>query len=139
MAGELHPMTSPPGRIVWLAVLAGFFVDNLISLVITLIAQRLDPQLAQGLNFASTVGIVTTALLTLSTGFGGWLAGRLAKHEYVLHGALVGGISLLTLLIDALFVMSPALFSIVHAIVLVGVGALGGLLSRWIPSSQKQL
>lgn len=132
-------MTQPPGRIVWLAVLAGFFADYFISIIISLIGQQFDPQLTIGLTLASTAGIVTTVLLSLSTGFGGWLAGRLAKHEYILHGALVGGISLITVFLNSLFVESATLFNIVHAIVLVGTGALGGLLSRWFPSSQQQL
>ncbi len=132
-------MTLPPGRIVWLAVIAGFVVDTVISLVIIAIASMFDPQVTREQNFSTTAGVVTTVLLSFSTLLGGFIAGRRAKHEYILHGALVGGISIVTLMLDSFFVEQASLFTIVHGIVLVFMGALGGLISRWLAPAQQEV
>ncbi len=132
-------MTPSPGRIVWLAVIAGFVVDTLISLAIIAIASMFDPQITREQNFNTTAGAVTTVLLSLSTLLGGFIAGRRAKHEYILHGALVGGISIVTLMLNSFFVEQASLFTIVHGIVLVFMGALGGLISRWLAPAQQEV
>lgn len=131
-------MSGTPARIGWLAVLAGFIVDELVSELVGSIGQHFDPQLAQGVTLASTVGIATALLLVLSTGFGGWVAGRLAKREYVLHGTLVGGVGLIVMLIMAFAGVGPRLIEIWLQFACVGAGALGGYLSRWLPAPQKE-
>jgi len=110
----------------------------LVSQLVGAVGQHFDPQLAQGLNLATTAAIITAILLVVSTGFGGWVAGRMAKTEYVLHGALVGGLGIIFMLIQALFSTPSPLIDILLQCVAVGVGALGGWLSQWVPTAQRQ-
>lgn len=131
-------MTGSPGRIVWLAVASGYFADVVISLIILMIGAQIDPNLVDGISFESTVGTVTAILLVISTGVGGWLAGRLAKQEYVLHGVLVGGIGIITMLVESLFATAPPLVNIQLQLVAIGLGGLGGWLSRWLPTGQQE-
>ncbi len=131
-------MAGSPGRIVWLAAASGYFADVVISLIILMIGTQIDPSLADGISFDSTAGAVTAILLVVSTGVGGWLAGRLAKQEYVLHGVLVGGIGLITMLVESLFATAPPLVNIQLQFVAIGLGGLGGWLSRWLPTSQQE-
>src|SRR4051812_28193545 len=111
-------MTS--GHIKWLAVAVGFFVDFLVSQLIGATGQYFDPQLAQGLNLATTAAIITAIMLVVSTGFGGWVAGRMAKTEYVLHGALVGGVGVIILLIQSLVSTPLPLIDILLQCLMVG-------------------
>ncbi len=122
----------------WLAVLLGYLVDQLISIIILGIGQAFDPQLTDGATFASTAGTVTSVLLVLSTGLGGWLAGRLAKQEYLLHGVLVGGITLVVMLVQSLFGKQWTGTIVVLQIIATLVGGLGGWLSQWVPVSQRR-
>ncbi len=131
-------MTDRPGRIRWLAVAAGYFADYFISLVIAGIGVQFDPNLARGISFGSIAGAVTAVLLVLSTGVGGWIAGRLAKQEYVLHGVLIGGIGIIDMLISSFFGEQIALTNILLQFAAVAVGALGGWLSQWMPARQEQ-
>ena len=131
-------MTDRPGRIRWLAVAAGYVADYFISFVIAGIGVHLDPKLAQGISFGSIAAAVTAVLLVLSTGVGGWIAGRLAKHEYVLHGVLVGGIGIIDMLISSFFGERIPLTSILIQFAAVAVGGLGGWLSQWVPARQEQ-
>ena len=131
-------MGGNPARIGWLAILAGFIVDNLISELVGAIGQSFDPMLAQGVTLASTAGIITSIFLVLSTGLGGWIAGRLAKREYVLHGTLVGGVEIILMLIMAVAGDAPSPLQIWLQFAAVLAGALGGYLSQWIPSTQKE-
>ena len=131
-------MASSPGRIVWLAIAVGYFTDVVISLIIFMIGARVDPNLANGLTFDSTAGVVTAILLVLSTGFGGWLAGRRAKQEYVLHGVLVGGIGIIDMFIQSLFGTAPPLINILLQLAAIGAGGLGGWLSQWLPTPQQE-
>lgn len=132
-----HSMTNRPSRIVWFAVALGFLADQLISIAVGTVGLRFDPNLVHGATFATTAGAVTSILLVLSTGFGGWLAGRLAKHEYVLHGALVGGWGVILMLIFALFGDQAPLTDILLQFGAVAAGGLGGWLSHWIPTRQQ--
>ena len=127
-----------PGRIMWLAVAAGFFADTLISAIIRAIGAQFDPDLGREIVLASSAGKVTAALLVFSTGIGGWLAGRLARHENVLHGTLVGGIGIIYMLVISFLGAPIGLPEIVLQCVAVVTGAVGGWLSRWIPAPQQQ-
>jgi putative membrane protein (TIGR04086 family) len=132
-------MKGMPGRIMWLAIAIGYLVDYLVSLFIRAISQTFDPLLGYQISFGSTAGIVTAVLLVLSTGLGGWVAGRLAKTEYVLHGVLVGGMGLIILLFTSLFGREPVpLLTTVLQCVAVIVGGIGGWASRWLPAPQQQ-
>ena len=130
-------MMNTPGRIRWSAIAIGFLVDNLISILVGSTGARFDPELAQGVSFATTAGTITSILLVLSTGFGGWLAGRLAKHEHVLHGTLVGGLGIIVMLVSSLFGQQTPLLNILLQCLAVGAGALGGWLSRRTPAQQQ--
>ena len=130
-------MRSGPGRIRWLAVAGGYFVDVLISLAIVGIAQRFDPELGRGISFETSASTITAILLVLSTGVGGWLAGRLARQEHVLHGTLVGGIGIIDMLVSSLFGARAPLASIVLQCVAVVAGAIGGWVSRRVPAPQQ--
>ena len=132
-----HRMRDTPRRIKWLAVPAGYIVDILISLIIIGVGERFDPQIRNGVSFATGAGTITAILLVLSTGAGGWLAGRLARYEYVLHGSLVGGIGIIDMFISSLFGQSVPLANILLQCIAVAIGGLGGWLSRWVPAPQQ--
>ncbi len=104
-------MRETPGRIRWLAVILGYLVDAVLSTFIRWGAAQFDPRLMNEISFHSITGAVAAILLVVSTGVGGWLAGRLARQEYVLHGALVGGIGIILLLIQGVFETPPALIA----------------------------
>ncbi len=131
-------MTGSPGRIVWLAVAAGFVADQLLSQLIASVGSLFDPAVAVGITFNSAASIITAILLVVSTGIGGWIAGRLAKQEYVLHGVLVGGTGVLVMLLTAIFGQQWPLANIVLQCVAIGLGGLGGWLSRWLPTRQQE-
>ncbi len=132
-------MNVMPGRIMWFAIAVGLLADNVISLIITAISQQYDPELGQQITFATGAGALVAVLLVASTGFGGWLAGRLAKTEHVLHGALVGGMGIIILLFTSLFGAEPIpLINTLLQCVAVVVGAFGGWLSQWIPKQPQQ-
>lgn len=122
----------------WLAVLLGNLVDQLVSILILGVGQTFDPQLTEGATFASPAGAVTSILLVLSTGLGGWLAARLAKHEFLLHGILVGGVSLILMLVQSLFGKEWTGTVVSLQIIATLVGGLGGWLSQWVPASQRR-
>ncbi len=126
------------GRINWVAVLAGWILDFVLSLIISGVALAFDPSLEEASFFASASGIVTGLLLALATGIGGWLAGRIAKEERVLHGVLVGGLGIFLLLLVSLTDTPPPLDSILLQLLATALGGLGGYLSRWTPVRQQE-
>ena len=130
-------MSETPGRIKWLSVVAGYLVDFMLSLLTVTIASWLNPALGAELSFNSPSATLIALTLVLATGVGGWVAGRLARGERVLHGALVGGIGIIMLLIQSLTDATPSLIAITLQCVAVGVGALGGWLSGRIPTVQE--
>jgi putative membrane protein (TIGR04086 family) len=131
-------MADTPRRINWLAVVAGYFTDLTLSLIIAYIGSQLGANLERGITFNTSADTLTAILLVVSTGLGGWLAARLAKHEQVLHGVLVGGIGIMDMLIMSFFGERSPLATILLQVVAVGVGGLGGWLSRWVPAPQRQ-
>jgi putative membrane protein (TIGR04086 family) len=117
-------------RINWLAVISGFLLDLLISTLVAGIAAQFDPELSNQISLSTTVGIVTFCLLVLSTGVGGWVAGRMARTEFVLHGVLVGGMGIFTLLIQSLYRgQAQPLSGILLQCMCVAAGGIGGWLS----------
>lgn len=131
-------MTRTSGRIKWLAVAAGFFTDILLSEIIRGIASQFEPAILEGPSFGTSAAAVTAILLVLSTGVGGWVAGRLARYEHVLHGVLVGGTGIMLMLVAGLAGVAEPLTNVVLQCFAVGVGGLGGFLSRWVPRPQEQ-
>ena len=119
-----------PERIKWLAVVGGFLLDTLLTIFIFGIAVQFDPELSEGITLATGTEVVTACLLVLSTGAGGWLAARLARTEFVLHGALVGGMGIFIMLIESLIgARTETLDAILLQCVAVVAGGVGGWLS----------
>jgi len=134
---EAPQSKAAPERIKWIAVVAGFLLDMLLSTLIFGIAAQIDPELSSQLTLATTAGVITACLLVLSTGAGGWLAGRLARTEFVLHGALVGGLGIFVMLIESLIGSgAEPLNAILLQCVAVVVGGLGGWLSGRMPTAR---
>jgi putative membrane protein (TIGR04086 family) len=127
---ETPQTTTTPGRIKWIAVVVGFLLDTLISTLIFGIAAQIEPDLSTTITLTTTVGLITACLLVLSTGIGGWLAARLARTEFVLHGVLVGGLGIFSMLLEALIGgQAQPLNAILLQCVACGVGGIGGWLS----------
>ena len=124
------PTNARPERINWLAVITGFLVDLLISSLVFGIAAQYDPELSSEITLVTTTGLITACLLVLSTGIGGWVAARLARTEFVLHGVLVGGLGIFALLLQSLIGgQAEPLNGILLQCVAVVVGGIGGWLS----------
>ena len=133
---EAPQSKAAPERIKWIAVVAGYLLDYVISLIVHAIGAQFDPGLATQISLATAAGVVTACMLVLSTGIGGYLAGRLAPAERVLHGALVGGLGIFLMLIFSLFGQSQPLTAILLQCVAVVVGGLGGWLSGRVPAAR---
>ena len=128
----------PKSRIHWVAVLAGTSLDHVLTLLIGSIAIGITPDIGQGAYFTSTAGAVTGVLLALATVAGGWLAGRIAKHERFLHGFMVGGFGILLLLLDSLLGSQPTLDQLALQFVATVFGGLAGYSSRWVPARERK-
>jgi hypothetical protein len=121
---------STPNRINWIAVIGGFLLDTLLSTLVFGVAARFDPALSTDIVLTTGLGVFTAGLLMLCTGIGGWLAARLARMEYVLHGVLVGGLGILVMLLESLLTgQARTLNQIVLQSLAVVVGGIGGWLS----------
>lgn len=123
-------------RIVWFAVLLGVFVDQIISSIILGIGSQADPNINNGTFYLTAAGLITAGLLAVSTGVGGWSAGRLAKQERVLHGALVGGVGLVLMVLLGLAGERWQIDELLVQFAGTALGALGGWLSRFVPTRQ---
>ncbi len=126
------------GRIHWLAVLAGTLLDNVLTLLIGGIAIGITPDIGQGSYFTSTAGAVTWVLLVLCTVAGGWLAGRIAKHERFLHGFMVGGFGIVLLLLDSWLGGQVTLDQLALVFVAAVFAGLAGYSSRWMPARERK-
>jgi putative membrane protein (TIGR04086 family) len=124
-------MKQRKGRIQWHAVLMGYVVDFLITLVIGGIGLALEPSIATGAYFSTPTGTVIGVLLALSVAVGGWIAGRIARTERFLHGFLVGGLGIIMLLVGGFFDSPASLDSIVLQFAATGLAGLAGQLSQW--------
>lgn len=108
----------------WLAVITGFMVDYLISILIVLFA----PETFFSAPDITRVGdLIIISLLTLSTGIGGYVAGRMARTSRPINGLLVAVVGIL---VGQLQGPSPRLFVVASAIACL-FAALGGYLSRY--------
>ena len=125
-------------RIHWVAVLGGTLLDNILSLLIGGIAISITPEIGQGFFFGSTAGAVTGVLLALATVAGGWLAGRIAKHERFLHGFMVGGFGIVYMLFQSLLGAQLTLDQLALQFVATGVAGLAGYSSRWVPARERK-
>ena len=108
----------------WMAVLTGFFVDIAISALLSLLA---TPQFYTAPNLAQPGDLLLISLLELSTGVGGFVAGRMAGESRTINGLLVAVIGIL---VNQLGPPLPRVF-VVSSLIACGLAALGGYLSRF--------
>lgn len=120
-----------------MAVLTGYIVDALIT---SLLYTLLLPQSPTVSDPTQSGNLVLITLLLLSTGVGGYVAGRMAQTQRALHGLLVGVVGILVqqllLLVDS---SAPGLSRTLVLGLAAGcvLGALGGWLSRYPPQGQR--
>ena len=112
----------------WMAVLTGFIVDIAISALLSFLA---TPQFFTAPNPAQPGDLLLLGLLALSTGIGGFVAGRMAGESRTINGLLV---AIVGILMNQLGPPLPRVLVISSAIAC-GLAALGGYLSRF-PAQQ---
>ena len=108
----------------WMAVFTGFLVDWFLSLLMMLFAPQ---AYLAGPDLTRPSDVLMIALLTLSTGIGGYIAGRIARVDRTLNGFLV---AIVGILIGQLGASLPRVL-ILASVVSFGLAALGGYLSRF--------
>jgi putative membrane protein (TIGR04086 family) len=108
----------------WMAVLTGFVVDIAISALLSLLA---TPQFYTAPNLAEPGDLALIGLLALSTGVGGFVAGRVAGESRAINGLLV---AIVGILINQLGPPLPRVF-VISSLIACGLAALGGYLSRF--------
>jgi putative membrane protein (TIGR04086 family) len=113
----------------WMAVLTGFLADYLISFFVSALA---TPEFLGSPDLTRPGDLVLLAVLVLSTGVGGYIAGRMAQTDRALNGLLVGVIGIL---FNQLAPPLPRVFVIASAVACL-LAALGGFLSRYPPLRQ---
>jgi len=113
----------------WGAVLAGFMADYLITGCIVIFANPGDA-FFQAPDPTRLDHITYMALFILSTGVGGYLAGRLSSVRGPLHGLLVGVVGILIGQIQTMATgIGPARPFVVASAIGCLIGALGGALA----------
>jgi len=116
----------------WMAVLTGYLVDLLISILLP--AFLATPEFFISPDLTQPADLILICLLVLATGVGGYVAGRIAQTQRAMHGLLVGVVGILT---NQLFGGPPIPRALVVASAIGCLaGALGGLMSRYIPQKQ---
>lgn len=120
-----------------MAVLTGFVVDVLITLCIGLAAGPALDGFVAAPDLTRPEHMTLFVLGVLSTGIGGYVAGRIAAGRHTLHGLLVAAVGVLYAQLPSL-VGAPAMPRVfaIQGVFLCLAGALGGLLSTYLPSSQ---
>jgi putative membrane protein (TIGR04086 family) len=108
----------------WLAVITGFMVDTLITVLILSFAPE---SYFNGPDLSQPAHILIICLSALSTGVGGYVAGRMARTDRVMNGLLVAVVSIL---FGQLQGPLPRILVIASAFTCV-LAALGGYLSRF--------
>jgi|SRR5579859_458103 len=117
----------------WLAVITGFVADTLISNILVAVAHP-DAHFSSAPNLSQPADLLLITLLILSTGVGGYIAGRMAHADRTLNGLLVGVVDALLLQLDIATSDQPIsrVFVVATAIGW-GAAAAGGFLSRYPP------
>jgi putative membrane protein (TIGR04086 family) len=120
-------------QIRWSAAATGFLVDFTISSLIVVFANPGEAFFSQP-TLANPVHLLFFALFVFSTGIGGYVAGRIAARNPVLHGLLVG---VFGVLLSQISIMSgapnPPVAFVVASAIGCGLGAIGGLVSQYVP------
>jgi len=119
----------------WMAVLTGFIVDLVATL---LLFALIFPQTVFSSQAAQTTDPFSITLGLLATGIGGYVAGRMGQAQRALHGLLVGVVGILMVQFELAFGGQPLSHADVFALA-AGclVVALGGALSRY--PAQRQM
>ncbi len=117
----------------WMAVLTGFVVDYMVTMLLFVM---MNPEEAFSVAPVITEPhhLLLISLGILSTGIGGYVAGRMTETDHALHGLLVGVIGILFGQLSGSTL--PRVLVVASAIGCI-VGALGGLLSRYVPPARK--
>jgi putative membrane protein (TIGR04086 family) len=115
----------------WMAVLTGFLVDTLISSILTLFA---SPEFFTSPDLTRPGDLILVILLVLSSGVGGYVAGRMAQADRWLNGLLVAVVGIL---IGQVGPPLPRMF-IVASVAACLLAALGGFLSRYPAQPQQR-
>lgn len=126
------------GRIHWLAVLGCYLLDDVISVLVFIIAVSFVPALQNGSLLGSSVGIGVAVVLVLSTIVSGWLAARIAREERFLHGFLVGGIGILMMLIESFGGAPLLLDGILLQFLATALAGVAGYFSDRLPVRQRE-
>jgi putative membrane protein (TIGR04086 family) len=118
----------------WMAVMTGFVVDVLVTSLVGLLAGPVTESLVTSPDITRLDHLALLALGVLSTGIGGYVAGRLATSDFALHGLLVAAVGVLFAQLPPLLgdPAIPRVF-VIQAVFLCAAGPLGGLLSRYVP------
>ncbi len=113
----------------WTAAFTGYLVDYTITALIVVFA-RPEEIFFTTPNLANPIHLFYLALFTLSTGIGGYVAGRVARMHNVLHGLLV---SIIGILLNQIMILggspTPPQPFVVASVISCVLGALGGLIS----------
>lgn len=116
----------------WSAVLRGWLIDFLLSLIIQFSAIGLGlTSFFESPDLSRPPDLVLLVLLLLSTGIGGYAAGRLARRAQIINGFMVGiiGVVIAAILNPGVSAV-PRLF-VFGQIAGCGLGAVGGYISRF--------
>ena len=82
-------------RVRWMAVLTGFVVDVLITSLVGILAGAATESLVAAPDVTRPDHLALLAAGVLSTGVGGYVAGRLADSDFALHGLLVAAVGVI--------------------------------------------
>ena len=120
-----------------MAVLTGFIVYILITF---LLYALFSPQSLTASDPTQSGGLFLIGLGLLSTGVGGYTAGRLAQTQRALHGLLVGVVGILVLQLEFAIGGRPGLSQTQVIALAAGclAGALGGWISQYRPRRQRR-
>jgi len=121
----------------WMAILTGFIVDIVTTFLLYALfypASLTTPDTTQSSD------LVQIGLGLLATGVGGYVAGRLAQSQRMLHGLLVGVVGILIIQLQLMVGGGPGIERVGVIALAVGclAGALGGLLSHYPPQGQRK-
>ena len=117
----------------WTAVLTGFVVDYLISTLLFVLFNP-DPTFVSAPDLRLPAHLLLLCLEVLSSGIGGYVAGRLAQRDRAMNGLLV---AIVGILINQLGPPLPHVF-VIASVASCLVAALGGALSRYPPLRQSR-
>jgi putative membrane protein (TIGR04086 family) len=110
-----------------MAVLTGFMVGALITF---LLYALFSPQSLTASDPTQSGGLFLIGLGLLSTGVGGYIAGRMAQIQRTLHGLLVGVVGILVLQLELMIGGGPGISHI--QVIALAAGCLTGALGGWI-------